>query len=330
LKSSLATVNELSKALSVAMPNQELFEGYSNVLNLQESAFEQVGALNERFKESAKQLDAITSNILAPVSAAITEVGLATANANQLFSLGQINESTLLSVQKLSDLCLDTIQEQQNFTFPGLQTINNSEALNRFACNSVASLQMITNGLDRVIRSVPVFPSALDLPDLEVIKEEMSITEGEIAEHQKKLDNLLQEVNPELIEFRLGCWSTFYAKGRDYIGQASSSMRRLVDEVLRQIAPNEKVITTEYFKISPKAKTKYGKPTRRARIYCATNYDVKKAEHLKRLATGLLSVYDNLSAWDHKPEKRHGFIYGSYVAIEGYLLSLLSELKRVK
>lgn len=330
LEGSLATVNELSKGLSVAMPNQELFKGYSNALDLQKSTFEQVNALTERFKEGAMQLNNIASNILAPVSATIAEIGLATANASQLFNLGKINESTLLSVQKLSDLSLETIQGQQGFALSGLQAIKDSESLNRFTCDSVASLQMITNGLDGVMQSTPVFPSVLDLPDLEAIRKETAITKEELAEHQRKLDSLLQEMDPELIEFRLGCWNTFHAKGRDYIGQASSSMRRLVDGVLWLIAPDEEVIRTRYFKTSPRAKTKNGKPTRKARIYCATDYDRKQTKHLERLATGLLGTYDNLSAWNHKPKERHGFVYGSFVTIEGYLLSLLSELKKGK
>lgn len=330
LEGSLATVNEISKGLSVAMPNQELLKGYSNVLDLQKSAFEQVTNLNEILKGSTAQLTNIMSDILAPVSATITEIGLATANASQLFNLEKINESVLLSVQKLSGLCLDTIQEQQRFTLSSLQAIEDSNNLNRFISDCAASIQMITNGLDGVIRSIPAFPSVLNLPALEVIRERTFITEGELTEHQEKLDNFLREIDPDLIEFRLGCWGTFRAKGWDYIGQASSSMRRLIDKVLRHIAPDEEVISTEYFKASPEAKTRDGRPTRRARIYCATDYDRKKAKHLKRLATGFLSAYNNLSTWDHKPEKRHDFVYGSFVAVEGYLLSLLSVLKRKK
>lgn len=330
IEGSLAAVNEISKGLSVAMPNQELLNCYSNVLDLQKSAFEQVTNLNEILKGSTAQLTNITSDILAPVSAIITEIGLATANANQLFNLGKINESVLLSVQKLSGLCLDTIQEQQRFALSSLKTIEDSNNLNRFISDCAASIQMITNGLDTVIRSIPAFPSVLNLPALEVIRERTFITEGELAEHQEKLDNFLREIDPDLIEFRLGCWRTFRAKGLDYIGQSSSSMRRLVDKVLRHIAPDEEVISTEYFKSSPEAKTRDGRPTRRARIYYATDYDRKKSEHLKRLTTGLLSAYGNLATWDHEPEKRHDFIYGYLIAVEGYLLSLLSVQKRKK
>jgi len=151
-----------------------------------------------------------------------------------------------------------------------------------------------------------------------------------LSEYQRKLDELLQEVDPGLVEFRLGCWSAFRAKGYDYVGQASSSMRRLVTDVLVHIAPDDKVTNTDYFKNSPKAKTRKGEISWGARIFCATNYDKNKAEHLERLATGLLSAYGNLSAWDHTPLKLHDFVYGSFVAIEGYLLSLLSEVKKEK
>jgi len=63
-----------------------------------------------------------------------------------------------------------------------------------------------------------------------------------LSEYQRKLDELLQEVDPGLVEFRLGCWSAFRAKGYDYVGQASSSMRRLVTDVLVHIAPDDKVL----------------------------------------------------------------------------------------
>lgn len=325
---SLASVNELSESLSIVMPNQELLNGYKGVLDLQKSAFEQIENLNGVFKEGAVNFDNIKANIVAPISATIAEIGLATANASQLFNFGKINEPTFLSMQKLSGLCLDAIQGQQGVALSGLQAIKDSENLNSFMTGSVASLQMITNGLDGMIRSVPTFPSMLDLPGLEIIRGKASITEEELSEHQRKLDEFLQEVDPELTEFRLGCWSTFRAKGRDYVGQASSSMRRLVTGVLIHIAPDDKVTNTDYFKNSPEAKTEKGEISWKARIFCATNYDKNKAKHLERLATGLLSAYGNLSAWDHDPLKLHDFVYGFFVAIEGYLLSLLSELKK--
>ena len=328
METKLKTVSELSKSLSLAMPNQELLKDYNNVLNLQKSTFEQIQDLSGRFKgEIAPHFNTIVSDMVAPVSSAIAGIGLATANANQLFNLGKIDGPAFTSVQKLSDLCLDTIQWQQMDTLSSLKMIQDAGSImNRLVGDSTASLKMITNGLDGAIRSTPAFPSVLDLPDLEVVRGKAVITKEELAEHQRKLDNLLQKIDPELVEFRLGCWSIFHTKSYDYIGQASSSMRRLVDNLLWFIAPNEEVTNTKYFKTSPE--TKNGKITRRARIYCATDYDRKKAKHLKRLATGLLSEYSNLSAWDHKPEKLHDFIYGSFIAIEGYLLSLLSELRK--
>lgn len=329
MSDSLRTLNEISKGLSIAMPNQELFNGYSSALKLQKSTIEEFGVLNEKFKGEIGYINNVASNILAPTSATIAGIGLATANAGQLFNLGKIGESDLLSVQKLSDLCLDTILPQQELTLSSFKAIEDAGSLiSRFPGDAAASLRMMTNGLDGVMRSIPAFPSTLDLPDLETIRKESFITKEELIEHQSKLDTLLQEVDVGLVEFRLGCWNTFHARGRDYIGQASSSMRRLVDKLLPLIAPDKEVIDTDYFKMSPMAKTGRGEPTRRARIYCATDYDKKRAEHLKRLATGLLSAYDNLAAWDHRPEKEHDFVYGSFITIEGYLLSLLSEFKR--
>jgi len=323
LANSLATINEVSKGLIMAMPSQKFSDDYRSALELQKSTSEYVYDLGERFTENAILINDVAFNILAPISRTITDIGLATGNATQLFNLGQIDKSAFISAQKLSDLCLDTIKNQQISTLSNLQAIKNLETLNQFVPDSVASLEMITNGLEGVMRYSPVFSSVIDLPSLEIIREKTSITKEELAEHQKKLDNLLKTIDPDLIEIRSGCWRTFNVKGLDYIGQATSSMRRLVDKVLRLIAPDEEVINTTFFKDSPNGQHN-GRPTRRARIYCATDYDREQAEHLERLATGLLSASDNLSAWDHEPDKRHDFVQGCFVAIEGYLLSLLS------
>ena len=84
---------------------------------------------------------------------------------------------------------------------------------------------------------------------------------------------------------------------------------------------------TEFFNESTEAKDAKGKPTRRARVYHIVKFDKRKAEHLERLVKGFLEAYDNLSAWDHKPLKQDDFVYGVFILIEGYLISLLSEVE---
>lgn len=113
-------------------------------------------------------------------------------------------------------------------------------------------------------------------------------------------------------------------------------MRGLVDTLLRTIAPKSEVVKTDYFKNSPNAKTEKGLPTRKAKIYYAVNYDAKRAEHLERLATGLdgLAIgldefHQNLSAWDHEPINNDQFVYGSFIAIEGCIIALLSETRNI-
>lgn len=329
-ESNFKTVKELSKSLNIGMPTSKLLNGYNNVLDLQKSSFDQIESLNTKSKIEIGKINSIVLNIIAPTSAVITDIGLITNNANQLFKLGKINEDTLLSTQKLSGICLNTIQGQQKLTLEDIGTIKVAEHFNKFAIESIAPFQMITNGLSEAVRSFPTFPHAIDLPSLEIIRDSGSITEDEIVRFQKKLDSFLRDVNPELVEFRKGCWKTFYAKGPDYIGQADSSMRRLVDTLLQTLAPDKDVIKTNYFKTSPRAKTKNGRPTRKARLYYATSYEIKQTQHLKRLIEWFSNIYDNLPAWDHRPTKNDDFAHGIFIAIEGHILSLLSEQRKRK
>lgn len=189
---------------------------------------------------------------------------------------------------------------------------------------------MISSGLKEMLDSSSVAISCLDLPSVDLTdkrKEEIQIDDEDTGTHQEKLDRILSKINSELVGYRKGCWEAFDKRGEDYIGQSSSSMRRLVDSVLRIVAPKEEVEKTRYFQDNKEAKTDKGLPTRKARIYCALSYDDKnkKSERIMKLTKGFLEAYDNLTAWDHVPIKEYDFVHGVFIVIEGCLLSLLSE-----
>lgn len=323
----ISALNELSTGLSVGIINSDFLTSYQGVVKTQIKALSDSLALGENFRLGTTKIDSFIEGSIAPMSSVIAGMGLATINARKLYEIGTLDESAFASVQKISGLCLDIIQGQQSILSSTINGIQDS-GMFQLASGSLISTQVISSGVNNVLRSLPTYPTEIKLPTLERAYKRSEVTEGELSEHQEKLDKLLLKVDPLLVEYRKGCWETFRKKGRDYIGQSSSSMRRLVDELLRIMAPMEKVIETDFFKNSPGAKDPKGKPTRKARVYHIVMFDDKKVEHIERLTRGFLEAYDNLSAWDHKPLKQDAFVHGVFVTIEGYLISLLSEAQQ--
>ena len=332
IENNLKTMDKISKGLDLVTPNQGFLKNYNDALNLQDSIVEQAKSINEILNSGVKQMNIISSDIIAPISANIDNVGILAFNAKQSFELGKINESIFKSTQLLSDICVDTLQEQQGILFSELQEVKNAKDLGKLAIETSPALDMVSSGLTEVIHSVPLFPYTIDSPKLRTFNEKELLVEteidSEIIECQKKLDDILLLINPELVEYRRGCWKTFNQKNEDYIGQSSSSMRRLIDKLLRIIAPKKDVTKTNYFKNNKEAKNSEGQPTRVARVYYLLNYDKDQAKRFKRLTRGFLSAYDNLPTWDHEPLKHNDFVHGVFITIEGYLLSLLSEWRK--
>lgn len=322
---SISAINELSTGLTLAMDNASPFiSSYQGVVSTQARVLNSSITLGESLSGGTLNINNFIGTTVGPLSGAIAGVGLATLNANKLYQVGSIGVSSFASAQKISDLCLDVVEKQQNVLFGTLNRIEGSGVL-QAGIDSMVSSKIISSGVNTVLRSLPTYPTDLELPNLETVYEIGEITEKELSEHQEKLDILLLNIDPSLVEYRKACWETFKKKGKDYIGQSSSSMRRLVDDVLRILAPNEKVLETDFFKNSPVAKDQKGKPTRKARVYHIVRFDEQKAEHLERLVRGFLEAYDNLPAWDHKPIQQDSFVYGVFITIEGYLISMLSE-----
>ena len=310
ISKSSATLGEMASALSVGMPSKEIFNGYKSVLDMQNTILKSVDIIQKNFAPGMAQINEVVNKVgsaFHPITGAIVDLGLNIANANKLFEDSVIKRSNFLDLQKLSSISFDTIKEQQNSLISSLKKANNFE--NLITNPSISSIPMVATGLDIITRAMPTFPSSVDLPSLEAVRENYFLDESEINREHDKLDGILKRIDPELVNTRRGCWGTFNARRPDYIRQASSSMRGLVDDLLRNIAPR---------KFS----------TRKDRIYYAVDYESKKAVHLERMTKAFLETYDNLSAWDHKPTKNDEFVRGVFITIEGCLISLLSEIRK--
>jgi len=316
------TLNEMASILKAGMPNDIISEGYRGVMDLQKNSLDLINNLQNKSILDSYQVNKIESAFLSPVSGAIVDIGLNTISGNRLLNEDVIKESDFAVLQNLSSISLDTIKDQQDLF---LSNLGDSKISGRSVINSAPSASMVMTGIDTMMRAIPTFPLDINSPTLDLIRDQNFLTQKEIEKQEDGLDLILGKLGSGLVETRKGCWETFYRKGPDYIRQSSSSMRGLVDTLLRIIAPKEMVKETQYFKESPEARDMNGSPTRKAKIYYAVNYDIKRTERLQRLAKGLLESYANLNAWDHEPINNDEFARGILITIEGYIISLLSE-----
>lgn len=326
LRNSILAVNDLATGLSVAMPHQNLSVAYEGVLEYQKHALQSVLDVGAKFSLSSQKIDSIIGSAVAPMSGAIAEIGLAASRASAMFEGGTLSREKLKATQELSSVFVDSIKGQQSIMVASMERLNESGILDSIKA-ATTSARMVSSGFTTILESLPTYPSGIAIHGLEVVQEAGKLDDDELSEHQEKLDAMLYKVDSSLVDFRKGCWKAFNDKGPDYIGQASSSMRRLVDNLLRILAPNEMVTKSKYFESSSEAKDAKGRPTRKARVFYAVDYDSKQAKHLERLAEGLLKAHESLDAWDHNPLKKDDFVGGALIAIEGNLISFLSESK---
>lgn len=329
IRDNLRVIGDYSAGLSFAIPSKEMLGNYTSVLESQKMALASFSQISKEINAENGRLVSLMSDAMAPITNVVADIGLASVNATKLFGLGSINAKQLELTQGISGIALDTIQGYQDTLNESLRFVKNSGVF-KMNADIGSSLKVASSGISEMMRSLPVFPigTELSLPALKDTREVLEISKEEISDHQQELDKLLYKIDPSLVEFRKAVWETFNAKGRDYVGQSSSSMRRLVDSLLRALAPREKVTKTNFFEASPKAKDGNGHPTRKAKVLYVVEWDKTKAEHLMRITDGFLEVYDNLSAWDHTPIKKHSFVHGTLIAIEGYLISILTANKR--
>jgi hypothetical protein len=325
---SLESIGDFAKGLSISIPNIETLKEYQNILGKQEEATQILMSTANKFKVDIESIKPFLENNIVPMSNALADIGLASANAARLYGEGVINKHQLESTQNFAGLTLGTLEDQQRLMSGYLKSVPGQEMFD-FGTNALQSLQLVGEGVTEMIRAIPSFPIGQEhfFAHLGLRTKIDPFQEDQIESHQKKLDELLIDIDPMLIEYRKGVWVAFKEKHEDYVGQATSSMRRLVDELLRKLAPQSEVAKTEYFQKSPEARSKNNSPTRKAKIYYIMNWDEKKEEHLQRLARGFLEAYDNLSAWDHRPINKDSFVHGVFITLEGYLLSFLAEHK---
>jgi len=326
VQDTLRAVNDYASGLSFALPNEGVLRNYIDIIEIQRDTLSSVLEIGENLKIENEKIVSLLDTVVSPLNGAITEIGLIAANSGKLRSLDLISSKQLQFSNGLSGLALDILQEQQNVVSAEIASMESSGVFKTIS-EIAPALQTISSGVSEIVRSLPTYPidTELVLPELETVRKETEIDEEDVSEHHKRLDALLEQVNPDLIKFRKGAWKVFNRKGDDYVGQASGSMRRLVDTLLREIAPSKKVAKTKFFKISSKAKNDKGRPTRRARVMFAISWDQNKSKRLKRLVNGFLASYDNLPAWNHAPLNKDSFVHGALITIEGYLISLLSE-----
>lgn len=328
VRNNIRTINDYSAGLSFAITNQGVFNNFTATLETQRETLSSVLQIGEKFKIETAKLSSLIDDTILPITSTVAEIGLINANTSKLLGIGSINTKQLELAQDFSNLALDTMKLQQDLIHSSFAVVEDSGIL-KLANDVVPAIQVVSSGVSEMARSFPIFPlfppdTETALPSLDTARDETELDEEEISEHQTRLDNLLSEIDPSLVDFRKGVWIAFNGKSKDYIGQASSSMRRLVDKLLRELVPPENVEKMKYFKNSPKAKDERGRPTRRAKILYLIKWDEGKAKHLLRLTDGFLVAYDNLSAWEHVPIDKDGFVHGALIAIEGHLISILT------
>lgn len=87
-----------------------------------------------------------------------------------------------------------------------------------------------------------ISPTMTDLIDPESW---VTITErGKVALDRRALDSLdekLQQINPHLVEIRSGAWSAVASQEPDALRQAAHSGRELIDQLLKEAAPDNKI-----------------------------------------------------------------------------------------
>lgn len=324
LEASLNSINSYSSGIGYAIG--DTLKKYNPIVDYQKETLDSFSRITETLDTvDLSGLSNIYREALTPISAAIADVGISNLDLNKFGLNNNVDYQYLNTINNLSTLALDSIEDQQ-------EKINslflNVDGLKLGGINSgiTSNIQNISGGLSEIFQSFETYPYNKKniLPELENSRE-INVTEEELSESQKMLDSVLDKINPKLVSFRKGAWETFNNKGEDYIGQASSSMRRLVDTLLRELAPMNKIEKTNFFQNNKGVKDDRGKPNRKAKLMYIVNWDEDKAEHLGRITKGFLEAYGNLGAWDHVPLNKDNFVHGVFIVIEGYLLSILSS-----
>jgi hypothetical protein len=322
LQNSITALNNFSAGLNVSMHEGVFAKNFSSVLEGQREALTIATRATERLTTYIPSvLGAVES-----MSGALTNIGLAANNTAKLYNSGVVDERYFKIINGISDTALSIVNDQQGILSGKMLSITGNNFTLRDSAVFAPSAHIVSSGVEHMMRALPTYPSEIILTRVLDIEAPAEVKQKKLPEYQEKLDLMLKKISPDLVESRQGAWDTFERKGKDYIRQSSSSMRGMVDELLHTMAPDDKVKNTEFY--NTEHGNVKGKPTRKARLRYIMKMEEKNQEHLKRLAHSIdsfLQVYDNLSAWDHVPLKQDEFVYGAFIAIEGLLVSLLSE-----
>lgn len=325
LVSQANSINDYASGLSLAIANNT---DYASLVSSQRINLASAIDLGKELNIANEEIISFVSNSVLPLSGAIVEMGAVSANINNLLRDGVISaEQFRLSTDFLGGT-LELLHDQQDIFESSLSSIQVTGLLSSVIV-PISSVQAVSGGISEMIRSLPTFPKNIErvLPSLEKIRENKTSVKRAVSKHQELLDELLFQIDPKLVMYRGAVWASFNTKDDDYIGQSTSSMRRLVDDLLRVIAPEDRVVETKFFKTNPNARDRNNRPTRLARIKYVVAWDDNKADHLTRLVDGFIDTYGHLPAWDHVPLNNDTFVHGAFITIEGLLISLLSEAK---
>lgn len=133
----------------------------------------------------------------------------------------------------------------------------------------------------------------------------MQITKrGKIALERRALDLLdekLQAIDPHLVTIRDGAWSAVTSSEPDALRQAAHSGRELIDQVLKQAAPDQKVMPQGWYTADSSSKSGV---TRKHRLrYIMQTFRNDESESNRRVAEKacdlVLAIDDKLKALAH-------------------------------
>ena len=120
--------------------------------------------------------------------------------------------------------------------------------------------------------------------------------------NENLLEDLLQEVDPILVEKRRGAWEAFYSTSSDRLSQATHSMREVIRLFLDNLAPEEKIKATSWYKPDKSAKSGI---TRKHRIRFALGGEGGVcSENILVMGTTLYGELSNEAHSSNEPDVR--------------------------
>jgi predicted transcriptional regulator len=132
-------------------------------------------------------------------------------------------------------------------------------------------------------------------------------------EGDRKLDELLAQLNPDFVEIRHGSWFALQSAGPDRLRHAASSMRELIRQLLELLVPDKKL-----------PKEDRGKPQLKLRLILALQDSDRDSEFVVSVGQALVSSYDQLNKYAHHNEKHEDTLRSLLLSTEGWIGFILS------